>query len=118
MNPSARTQAEPLLAVEDLQVEFATEDGVVHAVDGVSFDLRPGEILGIVGESGSGKSVTAQTLMGLTRSPNAAISGSVRISRHGSGDGDRRAAADHPRARDLDGLPGPDDLTQPGLQGG
>ncbi len=79
MNPSARTQAEPLLVVEDLQVEFATEDGIVHAVDGVSFDLRPGEILGIVGESGSGKSVTAQTLMGLTRSPNASISGSVRF---------------------------------------
>jgi peptide/nickel transport system ATP-binding protein len=79
VNPTAPTQGEPLLAVEDLRVEFATEDGVVHAVDGVTFDLRPGEILGIVGESGSGKSVTAQTLMGLTRSPNAAISGSVRF---------------------------------------
>lgn len=70
---------EPLLAVDDLHVRFATEDGVVQAVDGVSFDLRPGEILGIVGESGCGKSVTAQTMMGLTRSPNSEISGSVRF---------------------------------------
>jgi oligopeptide/dipeptide ABC transporter ATP-binding protein len=81
VNPSARAP-EPLLSVDDLRVEFATEDGIVHAVDGVTFDLRPGEILGIVGESGSGKSVTAQTVMGLTRSPNATISGSVRF--HGA----------------------------------
>jgi oligopeptide/dipeptide ABC transporter ATP-binding protein len=76
VSPSA---PEPLLSVDDMRVQFNTEDGVVHAADGVSFDLRPGEILGIVGESGSGKSVTAQTLMGLTRSPNATISGSVRF---------------------------------------
>jgi oligopeptide/dipeptide ABC transporter ATP-binding protein len=73
------TRPEALLSVDDLMVRFATEDGIVRAVDGVSFELRPGEILGIVGESGCGKSVTAQTIMGLTRSPNSTIEGAVRF---------------------------------------
>jgi peptide/nickel transport system ATP-binding protein/oligopeptide transport system ATP-binding protein len=68
---------EPLLDVEDLHVSFATEEGVVKAVDGVSFQLRAGEVLAVVGESGSGKSVTAMTLLGLTRSPNARFEGSA-----------------------------------------
>src|SRR5437764_7159914 len=66
---------EPLLDVEDLRVSFATEDGLVRAVDGVSFTLERGEMLAIVGESGSGKSVSVMTLMGLTRSPNARFEG-------------------------------------------
>jgi oligopeptide/dipeptide ABC transporter ATP-binding protein len=70
--------AGPLLEVEDLKVDFATDEGTVHAVDGVSFSLEAGEVLSIVGESGSGKSVTALTLLGLTRGPNTRISGSVR----------------------------------------
>jgi oligopeptide/dipeptide ABC transporter ATP-binding protein len=69
----------PLLAVRDLRVGFATEGGLVQAVDGVSFDVQPGEVVAIVGESGSGKSVTAQTIMGLTRSKNARIEGSVEL---------------------------------------
>jgi oligopeptide/dipeptide ABC transporter ATP-binding protein len=69
---------EALLAVDDLRVSFATEDGIVRAVDGVSFELAAGEVLAIVGESGCGKSVTSQTMMGLTRSQNARIEGSVR----------------------------------------
>jgi oligopeptide/dipeptide ABC transporter ATP-binding protein len=71
--------AELLLSVRDLRVGFVTEGGRVQAVDGVSFELAPGEVLAIVGESGSGKSVTAQTMIGLTRSPNSRIEGSVRL---------------------------------------
>ena len=69
--------AEKLLDVKDLSVHFATEDGLVRAVDGVSFQLERGKVLGIVGESGSGKSVTAMTLLGLTRGVNAMFEGSV-----------------------------------------
>jgi peptide/nickel transport system ATP-binding protein len=67
--------AERLLDVQDLAVSFRTDEGTVQAVDGVSFELAAGEVLAIVGESGSGKSVTAMTLLGLTRSPNASFEG-------------------------------------------
>ena len=69
--------AERLLEVKDLKVQFATVDGTVKAVDGVSFELERGKVLGIVGESGSGKSVTAMTLMGLTRDVNSRFEGEV-----------------------------------------
>jgi len=70
--------AQRLLEVDDLSVHFATEDGMVRAVDGVSFTVDRGQVLGIVGESGSGKSVTAMTIMGLTRGVNAKFGGAVR----------------------------------------
>jgi oligopeptide/dipeptide ABC transporter ATP-binding protein len=69
----------PLLEVSDLKVSFVTEEGSVHAVDGVTFSVSKGEVLAIVGESGSGKSVTAMTLMGLTRGPNTSFEGEARL---------------------------------------
>ncbi|MEJ7892045.1 MAG: ABC transporter ATP-binding protein [Solirubrobacteraceae bacterium] len=66
-----------LLEVKDLRVHFDTDDGVVHAVDGVSYSVDVGRALGVVGESGSGKSVSSLTFLGLTRAKNAHISGEV-----------------------------------------
>jgi peptide/nickel transport system ATP-binding protein/oligopeptide transport system ATP-binding protein len=70
---------EQLLEIEDLEVSFATEDGLLRAVSGVSFTVSRGETVAIVGESGSGKSVTVMTLMGLTRSPNSRFEGAARL---------------------------------------
>jgi len=75
----AETSPEPILRVHDLSTRFFATFGVVHAVDGVSFDLHPRETLGIVGESGSGKSVTALSILRLVPSPGRVVSGTVEL---------------------------------------
>ncbi len=77
--PGMAPQDEPVLVVRDLAVSFRGRDGArVTVLDGVSFDVRPREVLGIVGESGSGKSMTALAIMGLVDAPGARVTGSIR----------------------------------------
>ncbi len=69
----------PLLEVEDLRVRFKTQRGLVYAVNGISFDVRPGETLGVVGESGCGTSVTALATMGILARAAQISSGSIKL---------------------------------------
>ena len=85
------------LEVEDLHVQFTTEDGVVRAVDGVTFDVDKGRTLAIVGESGSGKSVTSAAVMGLHNPRRTKITGSIRL------DGEEIVSATPARLRELRG---------------
>jgi ABC-type dipeptide/oligopeptide/nickel transport system ATPase component len=75
----ARTDKKPLLEVKNLKTHFFTEDGVVHAVDGVDFVVYPGEIFGLVGESGCGKSVTSLSVMRLISPPGKILEGEVLL---------------------------------------
>jgi peptide/nickel transport system ATP-binding protein len=86
-----------LLEVQDLRVHFRTQDGLVKAVDGVSYRLERGRTLGIVGESGSGKSVTSLAVMGLHHGSSAQISGHIRL------DGEELVGAPPTRVRELRG---------------
>jgi peptide/nickel transport system ATP-binding protein len=71
---------QPVLSVRDLRVEFVTRRGVLKAIDGVSFEIAPGEVLGVVGESGAGKSVTGSAVIGLIDPPGRVAGGEVRLS--------------------------------------
>jgi peptide/nickel transport system ATP-binding protein len=87
-----------LLELEDLRIHFPSQDGLVKAVDGVSFRLERGRTLGIVGESGSGKSVTSLGIMGLHHGSRAQITGHIRL------DGEDLVTASPNRVRELRGL--------------
>ncbi len=78
--PDARDMAENrILSVRDLKTHFFTREGVVRAVDGVGFDLAPGQVLGIVGESGCGKSVTALSILGIVDHPGRIVAGRILL---------------------------------------
>src|SRR5829696_4998524 len=79
-SPDSTPGQVPLLEVDDLHVEFRTNQGVAKAVNGVSYSVRSGETLAVLGESGSGKSVTAQAIMGILDSPPGEVThGEVRF---------------------------------------
>ncbi len=77
---------QPLLSVRHLQTHFATDDGLIKAVDDVSFDVAPGETVGIVGESGSGKSITALSILRLVERPGRIVGGEVWFEGHNLAD--------------------------------
>lgn len=80
--PATQQSVRPLVEVRDLNVRFETRDRTVHAVNGVSFDVMPGEVLCIIGESGSGKSVTMRALMRLFSPRITRVSGDIRVAEH------------------------------------
>ena len=105
-----------VLRVKDLQTQFQTRAGILKAVDGVSFEVGRGRILGLVGESGSGKSVTGYSILGLIEAPGRIAGGEVILNGRDitrlRGEAMRRVRG----ASDRHGVPGPHDDAQPGSQ--
>src|SRR5436189_4225238 len=95
---SPRPPGGPVLEVRDLHTQFATEVGIVHAVDGLSFDVDPGEVFAIVGESGCGKTVTAMSVLGLLPKPAGRVTGGQILYR-----GEDLVAASPARIREIRG---------------
>src|SRR5512139_1836038 len=87
----------PVLEVRDLRVEFPTRHGPLVAVDGVSFAIAPGEVLGVVGESGAGKSLTGTAIIGLLEPPGRIAAGEIRL------EGERIDDLPHERLRRIRG---------------
>lgn len=102
------TQTKPLLSVRNLQTHFPLDEGTVIAVGGASFDLYPGQTLGVVGESGCGKSVTARSILRILDKPGRIVSGEILLQRGDNGAGEVIDLAE------LD----PDGLTMRTIRGG
>ena len=96
----------PVLSVRDLKVEFPTRRGTLTAIDGVSFDIAPGEVLGVVGESGAGKSITGTAIIGLIEPPGRIAGGEVLLRGRAHRQPAARRDAPDPRQAHRHGVPG------------
>ena len=86
---------QPLLSVRNLKTFFVMDEGTAKAVDGVSFDVQPGQVVGIVGESGCGKSVTVKSVLRIVQKPGRIVGGEILFRRTASG---RRTVDARPRS--------------------
>ena len=122
--PPIPTATDPLLRVRDLHVSFRLDEGTVRAVDGVSFDVFPSQVVGIVGESGCGKSVTMRAVLQLIDPPGRITGGEILLSPGRDSDRPGAPAATRPhdaraaRRRDRTDPAGTDGSVQPGAHVG